>query len=123
MSPATQNSIIRTFIAPSCELYSSSARCLEKHPLVLDLNRTGGFHTISFHTSFEKYNHFSTPVHIKVISGFKALRQAGAPMVGLEPSREGSLQILGRVTLRRRLSRLCHHNYYPYKRCHDLLRF
>ncbi|GFO08955.1 hypothetical protein PoB_003546000 [Plakobranchus ocellatus] len=33
------------------------------------------------------------PVHNKVISGFKALRQAGAPMAGLEPATEGSLQI------------------------------
>ncbi|GFN78918.1 hypothetical protein PoB_000542400 [Plakobranchus ocellatus] len=35
--------------------------------------------------------------HNKVISGFKALRQAGAPMAGLEPATEGSLQILGRT--------------------------
>ncbi|GFO07706.1 hypothetical protein PoB_003421100 [Plakobranchus ocellatus] len=37
------------------------------------------------------------PVHNKVISGFKALRQAGAPMAGLEPATEGSLQISGRT--------------------------
>ncbi|GFN80723.1 hypothetical protein PoB_000722900 [Plakobranchus ocellatus] len=36
------------------------------------------------------------PVHNKVISGFKALRQAGAPTAGLEPATEGSLQISGR---------------------------
>ncbi|GFO30011.1 hypothetical protein PoB_005651600 [Plakobranchus ocellatus] len=32
----------------------------------------------------------------KVISDFTALRQAGAPMAGLEPATEGSLQISGR---------------------------
>ncbi|GFO40881.1 Zinc-binding in reverse transcriptase domain-containing protein [Plakobranchus ocellatus] len=37
------------------------------------------------------------PVHNKVISGFKAPRQAGAPMAGLEPATEGSLQISGRT--------------------------
>ncbi|GFO33729.1 hypothetical protein PoB_006023400 [Plakobranchus ocellatus] len=37
------------------------------------------------------------PVHNKVISGFKALRQAGAPMAGLEPAPKGSLQISGRT--------------------------
>ncbi|GFO46786.1 hypothetical protein PoB_007329100 [Plakobranchus ocellatus] len=37
------------------------------------------------------------PVHNEVISGFKALRQAGAPMAGLEPGTEGSLQISGRT--------------------------
>ncbi|GFO07149.1 hypothetical protein PoB_003365400 [Plakobranchus ocellatus] len=37
------------------------------------------------------------PVHNKVISGFKALRQAGPPMAGLEPATERSLQISGRT--------------------------
>ncbi|GFO14142.1 hypothetical protein PoB_004064700 [Plakobranchus ocellatus] len=32
-----------------------------------------------------------------MISGFKALCQAGAPMTGLEPATEGSLQISGRT--------------------------
>ncbi|GFN79803.1 hypothetical protein PoB_000630900 [Plakobranchus ocellatus] len=36
-------------------------------------------------------------VHNKVISGFKALRQAGAPTAGLEPTTEGSMQISGRI--------------------------
>ncbi|GFO38737.1 hypothetical protein PoB_006524200 [Plakobranchus ocellatus] len=33
------------------------------------------------------------PVHNKVISGFQALCQARAPVAGLEPAKEGSLQI------------------------------
>ncbi|GFO28203.1 hypothetical protein PoB_005470800 [Plakobranchus ocellatus] len=37
-------------------------------------------------------------VHNKMISGFKALRQAGAPMSGLEPATEGSPQISGGLT-------------------------
>ncbi|GFO15154.1 hypothetical protein PoB_004165900 [Plakobranchus ocellatus] len=37
------------------------------------------------------------PVHNKVISGFQALRQARAPVAGLEPATEGSLQISGRT--------------------------
>ncbi|GFN79644.1 hypothetical protein PoB_000615000 [Plakobranchus ocellatus] len=37
------------------------------------------------------------PVHNKVISGFQALRQARAPVTGLEPATEGSLQISGRT--------------------------
>ncbi|GFN86623.1 hypothetical protein PoB_001312900 [Plakobranchus ocellatus] len=37
-------------------------------------------------------------VHNKMISGFKALRQAGAPMAGLEPATEGSPQISGGLT-------------------------
>ncbi|GFO10300.1 gamma-tubulin complex component 4 [Plakobranchus ocellatus] len=36
-------------------------------------------------------------VHNKVISGFQALRQAGAPEAALEPVTEGSLKILGRT--------------------------
>ncbi|GFO16381.1 hypothetical protein PoB_004288600 [Plakobranchus ocellatus] len=36
-------------------------------------------------------------VHNKVISGFQALRQARAPVAGLEPATEGSLQISGRT--------------------------
>ncbi|GFO01809.1 hypothetical protein PoB_002831400 [Plakobranchus ocellatus] len=36
-------------------------------------------------------------VHNKVISGFEALRQARAPVAGLEPATEGSLQISGRT--------------------------
>ncbi|GFO10930.1 hypothetical protein PoB_003743500 [Plakobranchus ocellatus] len=36
-------------------------------------------------------------VHNNVISGFRALLQAGAPMAGLEPATEGSLQISGRT--------------------------
>ncbi|GFN75939.1 homeobox even-skipped homolog protein 2 [Plakobranchus ocellatus] len=35
------------------------------------------------------------PVHDKVISGFQALRQARAPVAGLGPATEGSLQISG----------------------------
>ncbi|GFO00199.1 hypothetical protein PoB_002670400 [Plakobranchus ocellatus] len=35
--------------------------------------------------------------HNKVISGFQALRQARAPVAGLEPATEGSLQISGRT--------------------------
>ncbi|GFO13585.1 hypothetical protein PoB_004009000 [Plakobranchus ocellatus] len=38
-----------------------------------------------------------TGVHNKVISGFKALRQAGAPMAGSNPPLKGSLQISGRT--------------------------
>ncbi|GFN82222.1 hypothetical protein PoB_000872800 [Plakobranchus ocellatus] len=38
------------------------------------------------------------PVHNKVISGFEALRQAGAPVAGLEHATEGSLQISGGLT-------------------------
>ncbi|GFN84935.1 histone-lysine N-methyltransferase SETMAR [Plakobranchus ocellatus] len=34
---------------------------------------------------------------LKVISGFQALRQARAPVAGLEPTTEGSLQISGRT--------------------------
>ncbi|GFO27517.1 hypothetical protein PoB_005402200 [Plakobranchus ocellatus] len=37
------------------------------------------------------------PVHNNVISGYWALRQARAPVAGLEPSTEGSLQISGRT--------------------------
>ncbi|GFO35018.1 hypothetical protein PoB_006152300 [Plakobranchus ocellatus] len=37
------------------------------------------------------------PVHNKVISGFQALRQASAPVAGLEPATKGLLQILGRI--------------------------
>ncbi|GFO20405.1 hypothetical protein PoB_004691000 [Plakobranchus ocellatus] len=37
------------------------------------------------------------PIHNKVISGFQALRQARAPVAGLEPVTEGSLQISGRT--------------------------
>ncbi|GFN96964.1 hypothetical protein PoB_002347000 [Plakobranchus ocellatus] len=33
------------------------------------------------------------PVHNKVISGFRAIRQARAPVVGVEPATEGSLRI------------------------------
>ncbi|GFN83136.1 hypothetical protein PoB_000964200, partial [Plakobranchus ocellatus] len=36
-------------------------------------------------------------VHNKVISGFQAFRQARAPVAGLEPATEGSLQISGRT--------------------------
>ncbi|GFN89928.1 hypothetical protein PoB_001643400 [Plakobranchus ocellatus] len=32
-----------------------------------------------------------------VISGFQALQQARAPVMGLEPATEGSLQISGRI--------------------------
>ncbi|GFO05672.1 hypothetical protein PoB_003217700 [Plakobranchus ocellatus] len=35
------------------------------------------------------------PVHNKVISGFRALPQARAPVVGLEPATEGSLRSQG----------------------------
>ncbi|GFO11696.1 hypothetical protein PoB_003820100 [Plakobranchus ocellatus] len=35
-------------------------------------------------------------IHSKAISGFQALRQARAPVVGLEPTTEGALQILWR---------------------------
>ncbi|GFO50695.1 hypothetical protein PoB_007720000 [Plakobranchus ocellatus] len=56
----------------------------------------------------------------KVISGFNAFRQAGAPMAGLEPATEGSLQISGRThkplyddkkkptTTTKKNKRLCH---------------
>ncbi|GFN73845.1 hypothetical protein PoB_000035100 [Plakobranchus ocellatus] len=37
------------------------------------------------------------PVHSKGISGFQALRQARAPVAGLESAKEGSLQISGRT--------------------------
>ncbi|GFO42187.1 hypothetical protein PoB_006869200 [Plakobranchus ocellatus] len=37
------------------------------------------------------------PVHNKVISVFQVPRQARAPVAGLEPAREGSLQISGRT--------------------------
>ncbi|GFO13903.1 hypothetical protein PoB_004040800 [Plakobranchus ocellatus] len=37
------------------------------------------------------------PVHNKVISGFQALRRARAPVAGLEPATEKSLQISGRI--------------------------
>ncbi|GFN89601.1 hypothetical protein PoB_001610700 [Plakobranchus ocellatus] len=37
------------------------------------------------------------PVHNKVISGFQVPRQARAPVAGLEPATEGSLQISGRT--------------------------
>ncbi|GFO19106.1 hypothetical protein PoB_004561100 [Plakobranchus ocellatus] len=37
----------------------------------------------------------TSPVHNKVISGFQALRQARALVVGLEPATEGFLQISG----------------------------
>ncbi|GFN87012.1 hypothetical protein PoB_001351800 [Plakobranchus ocellatus] len=36
---------------------------------------------------------YVVPVHNQVISGFEALYQAGAPVAGLEPATEGSLQI------------------------------
>ncbi|GFO35814.1 hypothetical protein PoB_006231900 [Plakobranchus ocellatus] len=36
-------------------------------------------------------------IHDKVISGFQALRQARAPVAGLEPTTEWSLQISGRT--------------------------
>ncbi|GFO48922.1 hypothetical protein PoB_007542700 [Plakobranchus ocellatus] len=39
----------------------------------------------------------SSCFHNKVISGFRALRQARAPVAGLEPATEGSLQISGRT--------------------------
>ncbi|GFN89152.1 hypothetical protein PoB_001565800 [Plakobranchus ocellatus] len=39
------------------------------------------------------------PVHNKVISGLRALRQAAAPVAGLEPATEGPLQISGRDSL------------------------
>ncbi|GFN81518.1 hypothetical protein PoB_000802400 [Plakobranchus ocellatus] len=35
--------------------------------------------------------------HNKMISDFQALRQARAPVAGIEPSTEGSLQISGRT--------------------------
>ncbi|GFN97330.1 hypothetical protein PoB_002383600 [Plakobranchus ocellatus] len=35
--------------------------------------------------------------HNKVISGFQALRRVRAPMAGLEPGTEGSLQISGQI--------------------------
>ncbi|GFN95782.1 hypothetical protein PoB_002228800 [Plakobranchus ocellatus] len=38
------------------------------------------------------FGFYIQPVHNKVISGFQALRQARAPMAGLEPAIEGSLQ-------------------------------
>ncbi|GFO07738.1 hypothetical protein PoB_003424300 [Plakobranchus ocellatus] len=37
------------------------------------------------------------PVYNKVISGFQALRQARAPVAGLEPATGGSLQISGQT--------------------------
>ncbi|GFN78911.1 hypothetical protein PoB_000541700 [Plakobranchus ocellatus] len=40
---------------------------------------------------------FYRQVHNKVISGFQALRPARAPVAGLEPATEGSLQISGRT--------------------------
>ncbi|GFO10894.1 hypothetical protein PoB_003739900 [Plakobranchus ocellatus] len=36
-------------------------------------------------------------VHNKVISGFYSLRQAKAPVAGLEPATDGSMQISGRI--------------------------
>ncbi|GFN86761.1 hypothetical protein PoB_001326700 [Plakobranchus ocellatus] len=51
-----------------------------------------------------------------VISDFKALRQAGAPMAGLEPATEGSLQISGRTH-----KPLCHRRP-PLKLSHVSLR-
>ncbi|GFO44932.1 hypothetical protein PoB_007143700 [Plakobranchus ocellatus] len=48
------------------------------------------------------------PVHNKVILGFQALRQARAPVAGLEPATEGSLQISGRT--RKPLCYRRHHN-------------
>ncbi|GFO47971.1 hypothetical protein PoB_007447600 [Plakobranchus ocellatus] len=38
-----------------------------------------------------------TSVHNKMNSGFQALRQSRAPVAGLEPATEGSLQISGRL--------------------------
>ncbi|GFN81295.1 hypothetical protein PoB_000780100 [Plakobranchus ocellatus] len=43
-----------------------------------------------------------------VISGFQALRQARAPVTGLEPATEGSLQISGRIRYQ-----LCHRRPQP----------
>ncbi|GFO33589.1 hypothetical protein PoB_006009400 [Plakobranchus ocellatus] len=47
------------------------------------------------------------PVHNKMISGFQALRQARAPVAGLQPATEGSLQISGRTR-----KPLCYRWYY-----------
>ncbi|GFN99136.1 hypothetical protein PoB_002564200 [Plakobranchus ocellatus] len=43
-----------------------------------------------------RYN-TTNSIHNKVISGFQALRQARAPVAGLEPATEWSLQISGRT--------------------------
>ncbi|GFN88964.1 hypothetical protein PoB_001547000 [Plakobranchus ocellatus] len=51
------------------------------------------------------------PVHNKLISGFKALRQAGAPVAGLEPAIEGSQQISGRIQ-----KPMCHRNWWRERR-------
>ncbi|GFO35371.1 hypothetical protein PoB_006187600 [Plakobranchus ocellatus] len=50
-----------------------------------------------FKLSLEKVRQTLEPVQNKIISGFQALRQATAPVAGLEPATEGSLQISGRV--------------------------
>ncbi|GFO06151.1 hypothetical protein PoB_003265600 [Plakobranchus ocellatus] len=40
---------------------------------------------------------FVFTINNKVITGFQAVRQARAPVAGLEPATEGSLQISGRI--------------------------
>ncbi|GFO32896.1 endo-1,4-beta-mannanase 2 [Plakobranchus ocellatus] len=56
-----------------------------------------------------KVGEISFTLHNKVLSGFKAFRQAGALMAGLEPATEGSLQISGRTH-----KPLCHRRRRPF---------
>ncbi|GFO21624.1 hypothetical protein PoB_004812900 [Plakobranchus ocellatus] len=56
-----------------------------------------GSHTIDFILNRMRCTSDCKVVHNKVISDFQALRQARAPVTGLEPATEGSLQISGRT--------------------------
>ncbi|GFN89377.1 hypothetical protein PoB_001588300 [Plakobranchus ocellatus] len=42
-------------------------------------------------------NGLQKPVHKKVVSNFQTFHEARAPMTGLEPASEGSLQVSGRI--------------------------
>ncbi|GFO36809.1 cathepsin d [Plakobranchus ocellatus] len=81
------------FYVGGCQAAVDSACALIVGPYmdVITLNLKLGAKQVSMPGPYEM------PVHNKVISGFQALRQARAPVAGLEPATEWSLQISGRT--------------------------
>ncbi|GFO43484.1 hypothetical protein PoB_006998900 [Plakobranchus ocellatus] len=57
------------------------------------VNKAGSLSKIPYTSRFGWFGYCIYPVHNKVISDFQALRQARAPVAGLEPTTESSLQI------------------------------